>query len=315
MEAEQHCPPATSIDRLETIRSVPASLGSGYLRQIDLSPGLHLCIYHETYNNLTIWEPEHQHLIQFMVSVSGVIDNTTRSMVTNAEQSYVGGSGIQQGCRLSMFRSQTQIGVDIHMQPHLLRQFFATPTDELPAELQPLVRENDWHQAFVTKTTAAMRSVVQQIIDCSLMGPTKRLYLQGKVFELIALQLNAIFEKNTVPSASPKPDTVARIHYAAEILRSRLEQPPCQTDLAQQIGVSYSTLCRGFRSVFGMTPFAYLTQQRMKQAEQLLRQPNCTVTEVATQLGYTNPAHFAAAFRRQFGINPSDCIRDGKTTR
>jgi AraC-like DNA-binding protein len=316
MEAEQHCPPVVSIDRLETIHSVPSFLGSGYLRKIELSPDLDLCIYNETYNDLTIWEPEHQHQVQFMVSLSGAINNISHSILTNSEQSYVGGSGIQRSYRVSMFRSQTQIGVNIHMKPHLLRQCFAPSTGELPAELQLLVREGDWHQAFVTKTTGSMRSVVQQIIDCSLVGPIKRLYLQGKVFELMALQLDTILEsKGSATSTSPKPDTIARIHHAAEILRSQLEHPPSQVELAEQIGVSYCTLHRGFRSVFGATPFAYLTQQRMKQAEHLLRQPNCTVTEAANRVGYTNPAQFAAAFKRQFGISPSDCIRGRKTAR
>lgn len=109
-----------------------------------------------------------------MVSLSGVIDTPSNSIVINAEQSYVGGSGTQRSYQVSMFRSQTQIGVNIHMKPYLLNQLFATPTGELSAELQPLVREGDWHQAFVTKTTGSMRSVVQQIIDCSFVGSTKR---------------------------------------------------------------------------------------------------------------------------------------------
>jgi AraC-like DNA-binding protein len=310
MEAEEQCPPATSIDRLETIYTVPSLLGNGYVRQIELSPDLNLCIYNETYDDLTIWEPDHQHLVQFMVSLSGVIDNRTHLGVINAKQGYVGGSGIQRGCGVFMPQSQTQVGVNIHIEPHLLSQLFATSTGELSSELQPLLRENDWHQTFTTKTTATMRSVVQQIIDCSLIGATKRLYLQGKVFELMALQLDAILEnKDSATSAFPKPDTIARIHYAAEILRSHLEQPPSQIELARQVEVSDRTLQKCFKSVFGMTPFAYLTQQRMNRAEQLLRQSERTVAEVANLVGYANPAQFAAAFKRQFGISPSECLR------
>jgi len=110
------------------------------------------------------------------------------------------------------------------------------------------------------------------------------------------------------PASSLKADTVARIHYAAEILRSHLEQPPCQVDLARQVGVSDRTLQKGFKAVFGMTPFAYLTRQRMNQAEQLLRQSDQTVAEVANLVGYANPAQFAAAFKRQFGVSPRECL-------
>ncbi len=319
LEAEQQCPPVTSIDRLETICTMPSQLGSGYHREVKLYPGLELCIFNETYDDLTVRALENQHLVQFKVHLSGVEDSGDYMLIDTA-QSYIGGSGIQRSLTVFVPKFQPQIGVNIHMQQDLLRQFFAEPTGELPIELQPLVQENDWQQVFSIHTTKAMRSVVQQIIDCSFEGAAKRLYLQGKVFELMALQLNSIRENSRLEnngaaaSASLKPDTVARIHYAAEILRSHLEHPPSQTDLAQQVGVSYSTLYRGFRAVFGLTPFAYLTQQRMKQAEQLLRQPDCTVTEAAHRVGYTKVAQFATAFKRQLGITPSDCIRGRKTT-
>jgi AraC-like DNA-binding protein len=312
MEAEEHCPPATSIDRVETICAVPSQLGSGYYREIELCPGLDLCIFNQTYDELTVRGVEHRHLVQFMVYLSGVL-NSGDFLYVDANHSYIGGSGIQRAVT-DFYPAQLQVGVNIHLQPRLLSQFFAMPTGELPPELQPLVQGNDWQRVFSPKTTAAMRSVVQQIIDCPFKGMTKRLHLQGKVFELMALQIDSVLEKDTVPPFL-KPDTVARIHHAAEILRLQLEHPPSQEDLAQQVGVACSTLYKGFQSVFGMTPFAYLTQQRMKRAEQLLRELDCTVTEAANRVGYTNPARFAAAFKRQFGITPSDCIRGKKATR
>lgn len=111
---------------------------------------------------------------------------------------------------------------------------------------------------------------------------TKRLYLQGKVFELMALQLDGILNHDPAVSAGTlKPDMIARIHYAAEIVRSQLENPPSQIDLAQRVGMGHCTLNKGFREVFGMTPFAYLTRYRMEQAERLLRQPGGSVAEVA----------------------------------
>jgi AraC-like DNA-binding protein len=309
MEAEQQCPPVTSIDRLETICSVPSRLGSGYRCEMELYPGLELTIFNETLNDLTFRGEENRHLVQFMVHLSGVID-TGHLLYQDANQSYIGSSGIQPAFTSFSPAAQPQIGVDIHLQPYLLSQFFAMPTGELPPELQPLVWQDNWQRVFSTKTTGAMRSVVQQIINCPFWGTTKRLYLQGKVFELMALQLEGVLSHEaTTPSDSLKTDTIARIHHAAEILRSHLEHPPSQVDLARQVGVSDRTLQKGFKSVFGMTPFAYLTQQRMNRAEQLLRQSNRTVAEVANLVGYANPAQFAAAFKRQFGITPRDCLR------
>ncbi|PSN12600.1 hypothetical protein C7293_19415 [filamentous cyanobacterium CCT1] len=126
----------------------------------------------------------------------------------------------------------------------------------------------------------------------------------------MALQLDGMLnQEGEAAATSLKADTVARIHYAAEILRSHLETPPNQTELAQRVGIGHCTLNKGFREVFGVTPFAYLTRHRMEQAKQLLRQPDQTVAEVANRVGYANPAQFAAAFKRHFGMTPRDCMR------
>ena len=260
-------------------------------------------------HDLTLRVPENNHPVQFTVLLSGTCD-CGEHVQLNARQSYVGGSGIQPQHFLRTSRSHRRVGVDIHMPPALFQQFFANAQGELPASLQLLVQQNDWQQRFSPQMTGAMRTVVQQIIDCPFLGTVKRAYLQGKVFELIALQLDSISQSDAAPTTtSPKPDTVARLHYAAEILRSRFENPPSQIELAQLVGIGHSTLSKGFRDVFGMTPFAYLTRHRMEQAERFLRQPDCTVAEVANRVGYANPAQFAAAFKRHFGITPSECMR------
>ncbi len=314
--AEQQCPPAISIDRLEAIHTVPSPLGCGHHREMELCPGLDLCIIDQTARAMTEHVPENQHPVQFAAYLSGIFDSGDHLQLS-AEQSYVGGSGIQPRHYIASPRSHRQLGVNIHLTPAVLSQFFAAPGGELPPDLQPLVQGNNWQRRFSPKMTPVMRSVVRQIIDCPFVGAPKRLYLQGKVFELMALQLDGILEPadRVAPGATPgslRPDTLAQIHYAAEILRSQIENPPDQTTLAQQVGVCDRTLQKGFKAVFGVTPFVYLTQQRMAEAAQLLRQPQQTVAEVANMVGYANPAQFAAAFKRQFGITPRECLHGQK---
>ncbi|WNZ27348.1 helix-turn-helix transcriptional regulator [Leptolyngbya sp. NK1-12] len=79
-------------------------------------------------------------------------------------------------------------------------------------------------------------------------------------------------------------------------------------ELAQQVGISERALQRGFRAVFQTTVQGHLKQQWLKQAERLLRQGNYTVAEAANLVGYGHLGHFAAAFKRQFGITPSQCL-------
>ncbi|MEM6432439.1 MAG: AraC family transcriptional regulator [Cyanobacteria bacterium P01_D01_bin.115] len=317
VEAEQHCPPIMSSDRVETLYTQPPALGRGHTREIQLCAGLELRIVDVVQHGVIERVPENEHPVQFCAYLSGLIESgdyaSGGALRIDTNYGYVGGSGIQPSHFVRPQISQRQVGVDIHMTPALFHQFFANGHGELPASLQPLVRGDDWQQRFSPPMTDAMRGVIKQLIHCPFQGMTKRAYLQAKVFELMALQLDGLVASpRSLPTQSLKADTRDRIHHAAAILRSQLESPPCQTTLAQQVGMSDRTLQKGFKAEFGVTPFAYLTQQRMHQAEQLLRQPGQTVAEIANIVGYANPAQFAAAFKRQFGMTPRKCLQQNR---
>lgn len=136
------------------------------------------------------------------------------------------------------------------------------------------------------------------------------MYLQVRVLELIRLQLTPMLVDQGGVQRPPrlKAETIARIHHAREILHSRIENPPSLLELSQLVGVSDRTLRRGFQQLFGTTVFSYITNQRMEWAESLLRQGNLSVAEVANKVGYSNLGHFAAAFKRRFGITPGKCL-------
>ena len=56
----------------------------------------------------------------------------------------------------------------------------------------------------------------------------------------------------------------------------------------------------------------YLTQQRLDRAEMLLREGKHTIAEIAFLVGYGNIGHFSVAFKRRFGITPSQCLKGMK---
>jgi AraC-like DNA-binding protein len=153
--------------------------------------------------------------------------------------------------------------------------------------------------------------------DTPYRGELKRLYLQAKVMELLVIYLDWMAENpaQTQNQLNLKPDTIDRLYQAKHILDARLEHPPSLLELAQQVGVSDRTLQRGFRAVFQTTVVGYLKQQRLKQAERLLRQGNYTVAEAANLSGYGHLGHFAAAFKQQFGMTPSQCLAGNKLSR
>ncbi len=62
---------------------------------------------------------------------------------------------------------------------------------------------------------------------------------------------------------------------------------------------------------YGRSIYDCFQHERMQQARTELLRGRLSVAHVAADLGYSNPSHFSAAFRKQFGVNPSALRRGG----
>lgn len=311
LDNEQNSTCNVSIES-EYIYEIPKQLGKGYYRQIEVYPDLCLNIDDQQfYDDVLIRTSVNNHPLQFGVITLG--GYTHSYGLVGEDNSFISGGGVQRKFEVLFRQFKRTLGIEIEMPPELLATFFPGEDGEMLPQLKFLAKENDWQTLLFPKANAEIKRVAQQIINCPHQGTAKRIYLQSKVIELIALQLVPFLESGQDAAGrqlSPrlKKETIAKIHYAKEILLSRLENPPLLSELAQQIGISESSLQRGFQILFGTTVFGYLTNQRMEHAQQLLRERNLTVAEVANIVGYAHLGHFAAAFKRQFGITPRECF-------
>lgn len=307
--------PNLILDDFEVIFGLPERLGQGYQRVMELCPGVLLDVSDwDLSHGWAIKAPAHSHDVQICVLLSGLIQIENLYPTLGGARSYFSGSGISPSYTEYYERSQRIVLINIHLLPDVVENFLSGAAGENTSLVKLLLKQNDWKITFFPAVTTEIRRVAQQIWTAPFCGTARRLYLQEKVFELLALQIQPILADQMLcqPPPGRKPDTIARIYHAREILASRLENPPALFDLAQQVGVSDRTLQRGFRNVFGTTVIGYLIQQRLEWAEQLLRQGEWTVTEVATRVGYENMGHFAVAFKRRFGISPSQCLAGKK---
>lgn len=75
--------------------------------------------------------------------------------------------------------------------------------------------------------------------------------------------------------------------------------------LADEVGVSRAALARRFTDLVGQPPMTFLTGWRMSLAADLLRQPEMTITAVASKVGYGSPYAFSNAFKREYGMSPT----------
>lgn len=80
-------------------------------------------------------------------------------------------------------------------------------------------------------------------------------------------------------------------------------------ELADLVGLSRFHFATAFKLATGQAPHAWLTDLRMTRARQLLGRPGVAVTSIAMEVGYQTPSSFAAAFRKNTGLTPSEYRR------
>ena len=95
-----------------------------------------------------------------------------------------------------------------------------------------------------------------------------------------------------------------KIKNAKEHLLKNIDAPPRLKELAKLAGLNEYQLKAGFKEIYGNTVFGYLLDHKLDNARVLLDSKKYHVAEVAYQIGYTNPSHFIAAFRKKFGVTP-----------
>ncbi|WP_138493316.1 helix-turn-helix transcriptional regulator [Paenibacillus pinistramenti] len=81
-------------------------------------------------------------------------------------------------------------------------------------------------------------------------------------------------------------------------------------DFAGVLGVSGRHLNSLFRQTFGVSPYAYFLQIRLRKAKELLAGTRgSTIAEIAAASGFRDPSHFIATFRKAIGMTPDQFRR------
>jgi AraC-like DNA-binding protein len=293
-------------NEFETICQYPPQLAQGYYQNIQLRPGIELSISDRlNKEDLILKMPECQWTVGSLFHISG---NYRCDCGTYVEPGYnsLTGSCIVPKETLEHPQAEQLKTVHICIDPHLFGELVLGQLGGLPLDLEPLIGEGDEIINFAGTTTPSMQVALQQILHCPYQGMFKRMYLEGKVLELLALQLMQLIDQEvSLSHSSLRGHDIDCIHHAKEILIQNLDNPPSLLDLARQVGLNDRKLKQGFHQVFKTTPFAYLRHYRLEQARQLLAMDlEIPVEQVAKAVGYSDRSRFAVAFRKQFGINP-----------
>ena len=79
-------------------------------------------------------------------------------------------------------------------------------------------------------------------------------------------------------------------------------------ELARYTGRSLATFKRDFKKVSTLSPEKWIMRKRLDVAYKLLSEGNRKIVDVYAEVGFKNPSHFSAAFKKQYGVPPTSIL-------
>lgn len=153
-----------------------------------------------------------------------------------------------------------------------------------------------------------MQHVIAAICNNPLGGTLRKLLIEAKLLELVALQIGQFIasDKTQVDCTKLKRSDIDTFHDLRKYLDQHFAEDLSLHALSRMFGLNEFKLKKGFKDMFQSTVFDYIYECRMNHAQYLLRDQKKYVNEVSSAVGYKNPNHFSTAFKRKFGTSPSE---------
>jgi transcriptional regulator GlxA family with amidase domain len=89
-------------------------------------------------------------------------------------------------------------------------------------------------------------------------------------------------------------------------MEATVENPLDIREISARVGISARQIERLFGEQVGTSPKAFYLNLRLARARTLLRQTINPILAVAVECGFGSTSHFCHAYKRVFGIAPTD---------
>ncbi len=254
--------------------------------------------------------------IQFSILLSGHFD----VQIPGEVQKTIGPGDIwvaqshQQQTIFSQLHNDTIRGISIGLPAQLIENWLGNYGGETTRGLERLIAGKSGGQT--TGNPGIFPFAEGMPLSTRLMRTANKLLLTehqtifGKLhFEALALEILAqiltLEGKQIEHHPRLRKKNRAAVDTTVDILREEWVAPPTISSLAKRVGTNECYLKKGFRNQTGMSIGEYIRKLRMSKALNLLETGNHSITEIAVAVGYTNPSHFSAAFKKFYGETPS----------
>ncbi|MBB6462373.1 hybrid sensor histidine kinase/response regulator transcription factor [Flammeovirga kamogawensis] len=98
-----------------------------------------------------------------------------------------------------------------------------------------------------------------------------------------------------------------------ELIDTNLMNPNYNVmEICKDIGMSRPVLYRKLKALTKLSPKEYIQHKRLNHAKKLLIESTESISTIAYESGYSDPKYFSTVFKKQFGMSPSEFLKQGE---
>lgn len=99
---------------------------------------------------------------------------------------------------------------------------------------------------------------------------------------------------------------VEQINRARILMHEKIESSSSIQDIAEELGMSYSSFRKLFKEYTGLAPAYYFQDIKLQRAKDMLCHTQISIKEIAYSLNFDSPDYFSTQFKKKTGKRPSD---------
>ena len=167
---------------------------------------------------------------------------------------------------------------------------------ELRADDLPpcLYFENEFLKQSVQKLSAAISSSLAR----------ERTYVEHVGLIILCELRDALVGKEEAPALKGGL-TARQLNHVRDFITANLDKDISLSGLAGLANLSRFHFIRAFKKTTGTAPYQFVISSRVERAQELLAEPNSSITAVARSVGFHSTLQLDRAFRRLIGMTPS----------
>ncbi len=158
---------------------------------------------------------------------------------------------------------------------------------------------------------AGYRELMNEVLEESpdIRSPLNLIMVQNRIMMLVERFFTRLYDKmkDLKEMVSIDNDEIQRMMDAEAMLVKDFSVPaPTIPELARHTAMSETKFKNQFRKIYQSGPYEYFQKNRMHRAKYLLLTRKYSVKETGQQLGFNNLSNFTIAFKKEFGVLPSE---------